>query len=150
MNDSKAENTKEFETLDRLLSDSVDKEITCELDKYLIKVEEKSHALAISLKRCFEDARKSKRFLLVYDLGKKDAFDKKYIKEEELESYLMNHLKDNPSKSDFLHYREFVRLLRACTITCKGDVSSHIKGMYNNFFSGRRLIKAYELGREQG
>ncbi len=48
-----------------------------------------------------------------------------------------------------MHYREFVRLLRACSIDVGGEVSSHIKEMYNNFFLGKRLVKAYLLGKEQ-
>ena len=144
-----AENTKEFELLDRLLSDSIDNEIISELDFYLDKVREKSKALASSLKRCFDNARKSMRFVLVYNLGKEDKKNRKDIKEEELETYLEDYLKDYFEENDFMHYREFVRLLRACTIDVGGEVSSPIKKMYNNYFLGKRLIKAYKLGREQ-
>ena len=142
-----AENSIEFESLDKLLSDSIDKEVMCELEKWLNVVRERSKALASSLKRCFDNARKSMRFVLVYELGKKDTEDKKDIKEEELGSYLENYLKDYFEKNDFMHYREFVRLLRACTIDVGGEASSHIKEMYNNFFLGKRLITAYKLGR---
>ena len=146
MNDVTTENTKEFELLDKVLSDSIDKELLEKLDDYLGVVREKSKALASSLKRCFDNARKSQRFLLVYKLGQKDKKENKSINEEELENYLKGYLKDYFEKNDFMHYREFVRLLRACSIDVGGEVSSHIKKMYNNYFLGKRLIKAYKLG----
>ena len=143
------DNKTEFESLDKILSDSIDKEIIGELDSWLSIVRGKSRALASSLKRCFDNARKSMRYVLVYNLGKNNALNNIHIKEEELEKYLENHLKDYFEKNDFMHYREFVRLLRACTIDVGGKTSSHIKGMYNNFFLGKRLVKAYLLGKEE-
>ena len=148
MNNTTVNNIKEFELLDKTLSDLIDKEIVGELDHYLEIVKKESRALSLSLKRCFDNARKSMRYVLVYNLGKEDAKNKKDIKEEELESYLENYLKDYFEKNDFMHYREFVRLLRACTIDVGGDISFHIKEMYNNFFLGKRLVKAYKLGKE--
>ena len=146
-----AENTREFKLLDKLLSDSIDNEIISELDFYLAKVREKSRALASSLKRCFDNARKSMRYVLVYNLGKEDNVKSQKLKaennDEELEKYLEDYLKDYFEKNDFMHYREFVRLLRACTIDLGGEVSSPIKEMYNNYFFGKRLIKAYMLGK---
>ena len=140
--------TDEFESIDTILSEAVDKELLSELDHYLDLVKEKSNALASSLKRCFSNARKSRRFVLVYNLGKEDAKNKKYLNEEELKHYLENYLKDYFEKNDFMHYREFVRLLRACTIDVGGEISSPIKEMYNSFFFGNRLVKAYKLGRD--
>ncbi|MBI3591256.1 MAG: hypothetical protein HY094_07780 [Candidatus Melainabacteria bacterium] len=148
MNDLTLENTKEFELVDKVLSDSIDKDVLKDLDHYLNIVKGKSRALSSSLKRCFDNARKSMRFVLVYNLGKEDKKNKRDIKEEELETYLTNYLKDYFEKNDFMHYREFVRLLRACTIDVGGEVSSHIKEMYNNFFLGKRLVKAYMLGKD--
>ena len=72
MDFSVIENTKEFEALDKVLSESVDKEILANLDHYLNLVREKSRALAGSLKRCFDNARNSMRYVLVYNLGKED------------------------------------------------------------------------------
>ncbi len=149
MSNLTVENIKGFEHLDRILSESVDSEIIGKLDYYLGLVKEKSNALASSLRRCFTNARKSKRYLLVYKLGCEDLRNNKHIKEEEIEVYLENYLKDYFEKNDFMHYREFVRLLRACTIEVGGEVSSHVKEMYNNYFLGKRLVKAYLLGREQ-
>lgn len=146
MSHTTIDNTKEFEELDKILSSSIDKEIISELEHYLEIVRKESKALASSLKRCFDNARKSMRYVLAYNLGKEDAKNIKNIKEEDLEKYLENFLKDYFEKNDFMHYREFIRLLRACTIDVGGDVSSHIKGMYNDFFFGKRLIKAYKLG----
>ena len=146
MNFMTEENTKEFESLDKLLSESIDKELLLDLDHYLNLVREKSRALASSLKRCFNNARKSMRYVLVYNLGKEDLKNKNHIKEEELQKYLEEYLKDYFEKNDFMHYREFVRLLRACTIDVGGEVSSPIKEAYNNFFFGKRLITAYKLG----
>lgn len=146
MNQELIQNTKEHEFLDKILSDSIDTELIKDLDHWLNIVREKSNALASSLKRCFDNARKSMRFVVVYNLGKEDTKNKKEIKDEELEKYLENYLKDYFEKNDFMHYREFVRLLRACTIDVGGEASSHIKEMYNNFFLGKRLVKAYKLG----
>ena len=142
------ENSKEFELLDKSLSENIDQEIISDLNYWLDIVRKKSKALASSLKRCFDNARKSMRYVLVYNLGKEDAIKNKFIKEEELGSYLETFLKDYFERNDFMHYREFVRLLRACTIDVGGEASSHIKGMYNNFFLGKRLIMAYKLGKE--
>ena len=72
MSDLTLENTREFEELDKVLSDSIDKELLSNLDHYLDIVRKNSRALASSLKRCFDNARKSKRYLLVYELGIKD------------------------------------------------------------------------------
>ena len=136
-----------FEELDKLLSESVDKEILENLDHYLSLVREKSRALASSLKRCFDNARKSMRYVLVYNLGKEDSRNQIDIKEEKLENHLEDYLKDYFEKNDFMHYREFVRLLRACTIDAGGEISSPIKEAYNNFFLGKRLVKAYKVGK---
>ena len=146
MNDLK--NSLDFIYLDKVLSESIDKEILANLDHYLNLVREKSRALAGSLKRCFDNARNSMRYVLVYNLGKEDLKNKKNIEDKELEKYLEDHLKDYFEKNDFMHYREFVRLLRACTIDTGGEVSSPIKEAYNNFFLGKRLVKAYKLGRK--
>ncbi len=147
MDISTPENIKEFEALDKVLSESIDKEILASLDYNLNLVREKSRALASSLKRCFDNARKSMRYVLVYNLGKEDLKSNKTIKDEELQKYLEGCLKDYFEKNDFMHYREFVRLLRACTIDVGGEVSSPIKEAYNSFFLGKRLVKAYKLGR---
>ncbi|GEM_PF-1481787 len=147
MNDLTLENTREFEELDKVLSDSIDKELLSNLDHYLDIVRKKSRALASSLKRCFDNARKSKRYLLVYELGIKDRRDVPAERlDKDLEKYLENYLKEYFEKNDFMHYREFVRLLRACTIDAGGDISFHIKEMYNNFFFKKRLIEAYKVG----
>ena len=142
------ENTKEFEVLDKLLSEQLDKDIISNLDYYLGIVRTKSRALASSLKRCFDNARNSMRYVLAYNLGKEDKKNSVLISEEELKKYLETFLKDYFEKNDFMHYREFVRLLRACTIDVGGETSSHIKEMYNDFFFGKRLIKAYLFGYE--
>ncbi len=135
----------DHQTLDNILSEKIDKDLLKDLDHYLDIVRKSSRALASSLKRCFDNAKKSERYLLVYELGLKDR--NKEAKQD-LEKYLENYLKDYFEKNDFMHYREFVRLLRACTIDVGGEVSSQIKEMYNNFFLGKRLVKAYMLGLE--
>lgn len=133
--------------LDKLLTEKVDKDLLKDLDFYLEKVRANSRALASSLKRCFDNARKSERFLLVYELGVKDSG--RDISMECLEKYLEEYLKDYFEKNDFMHYREFVRLLRACTIDVGGEVSSHIKEMYNDFFLKKRLIEAYLISKNE-
>jgi hypothetical protein len=138
-------------TLDDILTEKIDKDLLKDLDHYLEIVRKNSRALASSLKRCFENARKSERYMIVYELGIKDRTDAPMghltLDDKDIEKYLENHLKDYFEKNDFMHYREFVRLLRACTIDLGGEVSSHIKEMYNNFFLGKRLVEAYRLGK---
>ena len=146
MTDTTLENTIDFEVLDKVLSDSIDKDIIGKLDHYLDIVRKKSKALASSLKRCFSNARKSKRYVLVYDLGIEDYKKNSHIEEEKLGPYLEDYLADYFEKNDFMHYREFVRLNRACAIDVGGEVSSQIKNMYNDFFFGKRLVMAYMLG----
>ena len=150
MNQETAENTKEHKSLDVTLSDSIDKEILKDLDDLLNTVRQKSRALASSLQRCFDNARKSMRYVIVYNLGKErdGEPESRRAGDEELEKYLADYLKDYFEKNDFMHYREFVRLNRACAIDVGIDVSSKIKDMYNDFFSGKRLMRAYQLGRE--
>ena len=129
------------------MCEQIDKDIISELDYYLDVVKGKSRALSSSLKRCFENAKNSRRYLLVYNLGKKDAQTGTDIKDDiQLRKYLEDFLKDYFEKNDFMHYREFVRLNRACAIDVGIEVSSKIKDMYNNFFSGKRLTQAYKLG----
>jgi hypothetical protein len=146
MSNTNIENSMEFESLDKLLSEQIDKDIISELDNYLEVVKTKSKALSSSLKRCFENARKSQRFLLAYKLGQKDKIENKLLKNEVLKNYLEDYLKDYFEKNDFMHYREFIRLNRACAIDVGVEVSSKIKDMYNDFFSGKRLTQAYKLG----
>ena len=141
-----------FEMIDKILSKEVDTEIINELDYWLDIVRKKSNALALSLKRCFENAKKSMRYVEAYKLGQKDSKSQNnvgaYCLTPSVEKYLEDHLKDYFEKNDFMHYREFVRLNRACAIEAGIEASSHIKKMYNDFFLGKRLVKAYELGRK--
>ena len=143
-----AENTKTFEYLDKLLGEGIDKEITKGLEELLEIVKQKSRALSQSLKRCFNNAKNSLRFVIVYNLGKENAKKNIIIKEEDLEKYLEENLKDYFEKNDFMHYREFVRLNRACAIEVGIEVSSKIKDMYNEYFFKKRLITSYKLGAE--
>lgn len=145
----------DHQTLDNILTEKIDKDLLKDLDHYLEIVSKNSRALASSLRRCFENARKSDRYLIVYELGAEDrrrdvAVQRlKNVSEEHLrktEKYLEEYLKDHFEKNDFMHYREFVRLLRACSIDLGGEISSHIKEMYNDFFLGKRLVGAYKLG----
>lgn len=144
------ENKKLFEIIDKALAETVDKEITQDLGHYLDIVKKESRALASSLTRCFNNARKSLRYVLVYNLGKEDTKNKRNIKEEGLEKYLADYLKEYFEKNDFMHYREFIRLNRACAIDVGIDISSKIKDMYNEFLLGKRLVEAYKLGKNQG
>ena len=143
--------TMDHQTLDKLLIEKVDKDLLKDFDFYIEKVRNNSRALASSLKRCFDNARKSERFLLVYELGLKDRRDvaTQRLKEEDLEEYLKDYLKDYFEKNDFMHYREFVRLLRACSIDLGGEISSPIKEMYNDFFFKKRLFEAYLISKNE-
>lgn len=149
MNYTSTENNEElelFSKLDEILTKEVDIEILSGLDNELNHIREKSKALASSLNRCFKSAKNSKRYLEVYKLGKTNKEKAVYINEEALEKYLEESLKDFFEKNDFMHYREFVRLLRACTIDVGGETSYKVKVMYKSFFFGKRLTFAYLLG----
>ena len=130
-----------YKKIDEYLSTNIDPEILKNLDIELEKVAKKSKALASSLKRCFSSARKSYRYVEAYKLG---AISRSGV--DLTPNQIEDELKDFFEKNDFMHYREYVRLLRACTIDVGGDVSSNIKELYNNFFSGKRLVEAYKLG----
>lgn len=160
-----------FTRLDKALSESIDNEIIHDLDHWLNIVRTKSKALSSSLKRCFDNARNSMRYVEAYKLGQKDGLqttDNRQLttnntitpsshytiinssnEDNNLEEYLDEKLKDFFNENDFMHYREFVRLLRACTIDVGGEVSSEIKKRYKNYFAGKRLIYAYNLGRKK-
>lgn len=142
--DIKISDTELFQMIDKKLSETIDKEILEGLENYLNIVRKKSKALASSLNRCFENARKSMRYVLAYKLGEEEKNND--VEENNIEKYLEDHLKDYFEKNDFMPYREFVRLLRACTIEVGGDVSSEIKKRYNDFFFGERLVEAYKMG----
>lgn len=151
MKDATISNRETFELVDKALVETVDKEITGDLDYCLDVVKKRSQALASSLKRCFNNARKSLRYVLVYNLGKENAARASQLaaqSDEELEKYLEDYLKDYFEKNDFMHYREFVRLNRACAIDAGIEISSKIKNMYNEFFLGKRLKEAYNLGKK--
>lgn len=133
-----------YKELDTKLENSVDKDILKDLDKYLDIVRKQSRALASSLKRCFTNAKKSHRYVEAYKLG--ISGQRIADSDEELQKYLEKELKDFFEKNDFMHYREFVRLLRACTIDVGGEISFEIKKMYKEYFNGKRLVEAYKLG----
>lgn len=139
--------------LDLILEASIDDEILKDLEKYLDIVKEKSRALSSSLRRCFKNAKKSFRYVEAYKIGQADSSKRiadsgKRVADsnEDLNKYIEKELKVFFEENDFMHYREFVRLLRACTIDVGGDISYEIKLMYKNYFSGKRLLEAYKLG----
>ncbi len=89
---------------------------------------EKSKALAANLRRCFTKFKDSDRYLRAYR-GETVA-----VLEKEL------------TQDEFMTFREYVRLLRSCTIMCGKELSLEYKKLFMDFFSGRRLDLARELG----
>lgn len=139
---------KLFEEIDTKLSELIDEKILDGLDEQLEKIKAESRALSSSLNRCFKNARASYRYVEIFKLGQKHKLENIEIEEEKLKEYLEEYLQDFFEKNDFMHYREFVRLLRACTIDVGGETSFEIKKRYKDFFFGERLIQAYLLGLE--
>lgn len=90
----------------------------------------KSKALASNLKECFIKFQNSNRYLDAY-LGKKVA-----MKESELDG------------DDFETFRKYVRLLRSCTIMCGQELSGKYKKLFIDFYAGKRLELARELGNQ--
>ncbi len=91
---------------------------------------EKSKALASNLKRCIVTFQKSDRYLRAFN-GEEVPLKEKELKEEE-----------------FLIFREYVRLLRSCTIMCGKEVSEDYRKLFMEFFSGARLDLARELSQK--
>lgn len=52
--------------------------------------------------------------------------------------------KDLP-EDEFMIFREYVRLLRSCTIMCGKDVSEKFKEIFVDFFFGTRIELAVKL-----
>lgn len=98
------------------------------LDPIIEEIATKSKALASNLKRCIEKFRLSDRYLNAYN-GKKVAI---------VESQL--------PEAEFMIFREYVRLLRSCTIMCGPELSKSFKEIFIDFYSGTRLKLAKELG----
>ncbi len=107
------------------------------------EIEKKSKALANSLRRCFESARSSQRFNKAFELGLKS-------KEINLNTIQKEQLLDNIIKEfeeiDFMIFREFVRLLRACSLHISGNISGQIREQYIKTFKEKRLQLAFECG----
>lgn len=89
---------------------------------------EKSKALAANLRRCFTKFRDSDRYLRAYRGEAVSVLEKELTQDE------------------FMTFREYVRLLRSCTIMCGKELSLDYKKLFIDFFSGRRLDLARELG----
>ncbi|MDJ0625601.1 MAG: hypothetical protein QNJ31_04450 [Candidatus Caenarcaniphilales bacterium] len=119
-----------------------DESIDRQLVEVFSEIELKSKALAISLKRCFNEARSSQRFEYAYQMGMKQEF--KDCNQQDLLTILISPYEDK----DFEIFREFIRLLRACSLHIGGRVSQQIRDCYNKTFKEDRVLLAYKLGVE--
>jgi hypothetical protein len=115
------------DTLDLLLAD-YDQRFFTELEPVLTEIALKSKALASNLRRCLTKFRDTERYLKAY-LGEPVT-----AKEAELEG------------EEFMIFREYVRLLRSCTIMCGNETSARFKKFFLEFFAGKRLELAKDLG----
>ncbi|MDX1917519.1 MAG: hypothetical protein SFT81_00025 [Candidatus Caenarcaniphilales bacterium] len=115
-----------------------DREQDYDLEACFASISEKSTALALSLKRCFEQARSSDRFQEAYRLAASTNFT---------EIELLKRLVNQFEAQDYLIFREFVRLLRACSLHISGEISGKIKAAYLEAFKGKRLWIAYQAGK---
>ncbi len=120
------------------------KPFDAEIDQLLIEpfaeIEIKSKALANSLKRCLDEARNSRRFEAAYKAGLEAKWAN--LSQEEILSNLIKPFEEE----DFMHFREFVRLLRACSLHIGGQTSAKIKTAYNKTLKNERLFTAYQQG----
>lgn len=120
-----------------------DEEVETNLILPYSEIEKKSKALSNSLKRCFESARNSQRFNRAFELGLES-------KEKNLNTKTKEELLDNIRKEfeeiDFMIFREFVRLLRACSLHISGNISGEIRQQYNKTFKEKRLELAFDCG----
>lgn len=122
--------------------ENFDRGIAQELEAPLQEIRQKSKALANSLQRCFQAARTSQRFLAAYQRGLNPDPATETLSREEL----LKSLAQPFEEADFLPYREFVRLLRACSLHIGGRTSQQIRDCYNRTFYGERLALAYRCG----
>ncbi len=107
-------------------------------------IELKSRALAASLRRCFREARASERFLWLYQRGLAAEFTDLSMSE------LADRAEQKFSESDFMVFREFVRLLRACSLHIGGEISGVVKEKYREIFFGERISIAHRFGLVEG
>lgn len=91
------------------------------------EMSQKSKALAANLERIILRFQASDRYLRA---AKQEEVA---IKEKELEG------------EEFLIFREYVRLLRSCTIMCGKDLSHAYRDLFIEFFAGKRLDLARGL-----
>jgi len=119
---------------------SFDERIDQSLTEAYLEIEKKSKALANSLKRCFDEARTSVRFEKAYQLGLNGEYPN--LSEEEI----IKKLVEDFETIDFEIFREFVRLLRACSLHIGGNISAPIRDAYNKTFKEDRLILAFREG----
>ncbi len=105
-----------------------DDEVFAELEPVLDSIALRSKALASNLRRCFTKIRDNDRYLRAYQ-GEQVSCQEK-----------------NFSEAEFMIFREYVRLLRACTIACGKELSEKYKQLFMDFFNGKRLDLAKQLG----
>ncbi len=98
------------------------------LEPILLEISKKSNALASNLRDCVLQLQKSDRYLRAY------RGEEVFNREKDL------------SGLEFDIFRKYVRLLRSCTIMCSNEISMQYKSLFLEFFSGKRLELAKELG----
>ncbi|HEY9886191.1 MAG TPA: hypothetical protein V6C96_02910 [Vampirovibrionales bacterium] len=116
-----------------------DEKIDKKLKTAFQEIELKSRALSKSLQRCFLDARQSDRFEYAYLEGQK--FDKDDLTISKQNAFL-EVVNNKFEQADFIVFREFVRLLRACSLHIGGHVSKEVKDLYNETLKGKRVLIA--------
>ena len=125
-----------------------DQSIDQALEKPLYEVSKKSKALSRSLARSFRQARLSERFDWVYQrafvtLGKVDKESRESRKSRESKELktenLIKEVNLEFEEIDFLVFREFARLLRACSLHIDPEISAEIKKNFKKTFRTERL-----------
>jgi hypothetical protein len=137
---SKRLNQSQKTFLDNRLSE-FDERVNAKLKEPFAEISLKSKALANSLNRCFEQARESKRFDYAFYIGLENSALQNQEK-------LLEETNQKFEEADFESFREFVRLLRACSLHIGGQTSAKIKELYNQTFKSERILLAYKAGGE--
>lgn len=118
----------DLESLNTNLGNAYDKNFYENLQIVLDEISLKSKALASNLKECIDRLRDSDRYLKAY-MGQAVP-----TKDSDLEG------------EEFEIFRKYVRLLRSCTIMCGQETSKRFKDLFMDFFAGKRLELARNLG----
>ena len=121
-----------------------DGQIDLALEPAIAAVNEHSTALGRSLLRAMTNARQSRRFEAAVNAGR----DCSNLSPEH-ENIILKQINAEFQELDFMIFFEYVRLLRACTLSAGGTVSKIIRDCYNRTLFTERVSLAIRTGYAQ-